>query len=158
MKRIANRNPYQVSVSIVRDSGFGAWRQGKCYGCGKDIIGEPKYSYTYVQQRGQHREISVFSCCQSCAFAQDAIDEAEAEGRRFTKITVGFAPDHDGGRCICGGVILDSLSSCIKCSVAYRMLSRAQFNQRLLASALRELKSEIKEQKKKQEEPNRKDD
>lgn len=132
-------SPYrQVSYSITRHS------YDCCAVCGGEFGDSHRYAWVTACKGGIH----VWRCCHVCAETDEAICEAVADSRRFTKIALGlFGGSYNGNRCACGAVSLERLRYCIKCSIAKRMLDRASFESKLITKALRELNREIRAQK-----------
>lgn len=159
-KKNMDNNPYSVSYTIERHNYHNC-----CYWCcmvfqedDPEIYGFPTLGYG---KRSGY--VNVSRCCQICAEMDLAITEAVTNGWRHTKIGCiphGYRESSeyeyiDSGsvgdeRCICGAVTLmsDHKQRCVQCSIKHRMLDKAQAESRLISAVLKQLRAEVRQQKK----------
>ena len=123
-----------------------------CRDCGRaqeGYFGSPWVRNLTGKHEGR-RQVHVYSLCSCCFQTDSACAEAEANDIRFTAIGTGIDGIESplGARCPCGCVTHAYLGLCIQCSKNERMLTKAQAEAKLIDKLLKELRAEIRFQKK----------
>ena len=117
----------------------------QCWGCSRPLnVGEKRFAFLFFDSisRCGPPLLHAHQCCNSCANHDEAIQEAKDLELRFTQV------ETMNERCACGAVSHSLLGCCIPCSRNERMLSKAQAEAKLMTNALKELRREIKIQRK----------
>lgn len=121
----------------------------KCAGCGDETVPRPYYGFANSHTYKGKTKISVWACCEACYQNEQAIEDADRQGLRYTEIIASTNENAwNGKRCLCGAVRLVRLGFCVQCSRAHRMLDKAAAEARLVGKLLKELRAEVKTQQK----------
>jgi len=129
---------------------------GFCTGCCSTISSDQiEYAHHHTHISGKSTRFYLRPVCRICSLVDYALQEAKTEQRRFTHIGChpGFTNDDDetwtfnGRRCFCGAVTHLRLKFCVQCSRKSRMLDKANAQNKMLFSALKELRAVIREEK-----------
>lgn len=124
-----------------------------CYCC-ETVLDETSGQHwlvrRYEQAKKSRIDFKLFQVCRPCEEAEQACDEAEADGRRFTQVGVGVYGSYSfgGDRCVCGAVTVTALAFCVQCSKRSRMLGKLQAEQKQIAGLLVQLRREARNKQK----------
>lgn len=124
---------------------------GVCRGCGESVEPEKKtFGFPETQTTKKVQVVYLFMCCAECQAMDLAVAEAEEESRRYTLVGIGIdgRDFYNGSRCLCGAVTHAIRGTCIRCWRASRMLEKVDAENRLFSKMLKELRAEIRTQKK----------
>jgi hypothetical protein len=136
-------------VSSTGLDSFIRQKSNTCWDCGCVIQPEAPERFAFLAAPcGRENRWTARQCCDFCGDSDEALQDAKADGRRFTEIGVRSGID----RCACGSVAVGSLGWCIECSKQIRMIGKFAAESRFISKALRELRKEIKQQSKIQKE------